>query len=40
VIANIREAFELYQKTLSEEEKKARLSREIMTSSSLDVQVA
>jgi predicted RNase H-like HicB family nuclease len=39
VIANIREAIELYLETLSEEEKKACLSREIMTSS-VEVQVA
>jgi predicted RNase H-like HicB family nuclease len=39
VMANIKEAVELYLETLTEEEKKACLSREIMTSS-LEVQVA
>ena len=39
VIANIREAIELYLETLTEEEKKACLSREIMTST-LEVQIA
>ncbi len=39
VFANIREAVELYLETLTEEEKKACLSREIMTSS-LEVQIA
>jgi len=39
VIANIREAIELYLETLSEEEKKACLSREIMTST-LEVKIA
>ncbi len=39
VMANIKEAVELYLETLTEEEKKACLSREIMTSS-LEIQVA
>ncbi|MFZ2196384.1 MAG: type II toxin-antitoxin system HicB family antitoxin [Thermodesulfovibrionales bacterium] len=39
VIANIREAIELYLETLTEEEKKACLSREIMTST-LEVKIA
>jgi predicted RNase H-like HicB family nuclease len=39
VMANIREAIELYLETLSEEERKSCLSREIMTSS-VEVQVA
>lgn len=39
VIANIREAIELYLETLTDEEKKACLSREIMTST-LEVQIA
>jgi predicted RNase H-like HicB family nuclease len=39
VMANIKEAVELCLETLTEEEKKACLSREIMTSS-LEVQVA
>jgi predicted RNase H-like HicB family nuclease len=39
VMANIREAVELYLETLTDDEKKACLSREIMTSS-LEVQVA
>ncbi len=39
VIANIREAIELYLETLSEDEKKVCLSREILTSS-LEVQIA
>jgi len=39
VIANIKEAVELYLETLTDEEKKACLSREILTSS-LEVQIA
>ena len=39
VMVNIKEAVELYLETLTEEEKKACLSKEIMTSS-LEVQVA
>jgi predicted RNase H-like HicB family nuclease len=39
VMANIREAIELYLETLSEEEKEAALSKEILTTS-LEVGVA
>lgn len=39
VMANIKEAIELYVETLSDEEKKAYLSREILTTS-LEVEVA
>jgi predicted RNase H-like HicB family nuclease len=39
VMANIREAIELYLETLSEEEKQAALSKEILTTS-LEVGVA
>lgn len=39
VIANIKEAIELYLETLSEEETKESLSKEILTTT-LDVQVA
>ncbi len=38
-MANIREAIELYLETLSEDEKKERLSREILTTT-MQVQVA
>jgi predicted RNase H-like HicB family nuclease len=39
VIANIKEAIELYLETLSDEEKQAALSKEILTTS-LEVRVA
>ena len=39
VMANIKEAIELYVETLSEEERKATLSKEILTTT-LEVQVA
>jgi predicted RNase H-like HicB family nuclease len=39
VMANIKEAIELYMETLSEEEKTASLSKEILTTS-LEVKVA
>ncbi|MBI5901863.1 MAG: type II toxin-antitoxin system HicB family antitoxin [Deltaproteobacteria bacterium] len=39
VMANIKEAIELYVETLSDEEKKAYLSKEILTTS-LEVEVA
>ena len=40
VIKNMKEAVELYLETLSEEEKKLLLSKEILTTSLLEVKVA